>query len=452
MAGPLTLGEAEAYLAAAGFRTGPIGRVGVELEWLVRDRSDPFLRPSVPRLYEALAGLGDLAGGDDGSPGGGALPGGGRLSIEPGGQLELSSAPAASLDACVATVTHEAALVRDALDAAGLVLEGSGLDVVRTPHRVLDVPRYAALEAYYDRLGGDGRAVMCNSASVQVCLDAGDDSDGWPGYRYRWRLADSLGPVLLAAFANSPGRSGSGARLRSTRQLHRFGTDATRTRTPRGDLDPRRAWSRYALAARVAFVRQEGPAPWLTGEGGSFRDWLRGGGPRPPELADLELHLGTLVPPVRPRGYLEFRMIDAQPGADWVVPLAVTTALLDDPVAADIAAAACEPLRSLRRHRDWVRAARTGLSDPALGAAAMVCFEAAIDALGRMPVAAEIRAAVVGFADRYPARGRCPADDAFAPVRRRRPAAGPPASGPRAEGPPASGPPAAGPPAASLPR
>ena len=113
-------------------------------------------------------------------------------------------------------------------------------------------------------------------------------------------------------------------------------------------------------------------------------------------------------------------MIDAQPADGWVVPLAVTTALLDDPIAADIAAAACEPLRSLRRRRDWLRSARRGLADPALAAAAMTCFEAAIDALRRMPVPAEIRAAVIGYADQYIARGRCPADDAFTPVRRRR--------------------------------
>ncbi|MGH3715631.1 MAG: glutamate-cysteine ligase family protein [Micromonosporaceae bacterium] len=407
MAGPLSLLEATAYLGAAGFRTGPIGQVGVELEWLVRDPADPLGRPSAARLQQLLDGLGD------------PLPGGGRLTLEPGGQVELSSAPAASLDACVTAVNAEMALLRTAFEGTGLVLEGSGLDAIREPARVLDVPRYAALEAYYDRLGTDGRAVMCNSASVQVCLDAGDESDGWSSLRWRWRLANSLGPVLLAAFANSPSRSAAGVRLRSTRQLRRFATDPSRTRTPRGDLDPRQAWTRYALAARVACVRQEAPWPWLAGDGMTFRDWLRGAGPRAPELADLELHLGTLVPPVRPHGYLEFRMIDAQPADGWVVPLAVTTALLDDPVAAEVAAAACEPLRSLRRHQDWVRAARKGLSDPLLGAAAITCFEAAIDALGRMPVAAEIRAAVVGFVDRYTVRGLCPADDAFAPVRSR---------------------------------
>jgi len=118
------------------------------------------------------------------------------------------------------------------------------------------------------------------------------------------------------------------------------------------------------------------------------------------------------VPPVRPRGYLEFRMIDQQSADGWVVPLAVVTALLDDPIAAEAAAEATEPLRSpLRRHRDWLASARTGLADPDLAAAARSCFEAAAAALGRMGAAAQVRSAVETFIDRYVVRGRCPSDD-----------------------------------------
>ncbi|KOG85757.1 glutamate--cysteine ligase, partial [Streptomyces varsoviensis] len=76
-----------------------------------------------------------------------------------------------------------------------------------------------------------------------------------------------------------------------------------------------------------------------------FRAWARGGWPRPPTADDLAYHLTTLFPPVRPRGHLELRMIDAQPGDDgWLVPLAVTAALFDDPVAAETAYRAVKPL------------------------------------------------------------------------------------------------------------
>jgi glutamate--cysteine ligase len=252
---------------------------------------------------------------------------------------------------------------------------------------------------------------MCNSSSVQVCLDAGDDSDGWGGYRQRWWLADAIGPVLLAAFANSP-RTRRGTRWVSYRQALRFGTDATRTRAPRRTADPRDDWARYALGAKVALIAEPEPLPWLVPSGLTMKSWLRGHGPRPVTLDDLERHLGTLVPPVRPRGYLEFRMIDQQPGDGWVVPLAVVTALLDDPIAAETAAAATEPLRSpLRRHRDWVLSARQGLADGQLASAALTCFDAAAEALARRGVAPHVRVMVESFIERYVARGRCPADD-----------------------------------------
>jgi glutamate--cysteine ligase len=340
------------------------------------------------------------------------LPGGGQITIEPGGQLELSSAVGASLQECIDAVAADLALVRATLAAEGLLLDGTGLDSQRPAQLITDHPRYHALAAYHDQRGRKGREVMCNSASVQVCLDAGDDSDGWGGYRRRWWLADAVGPVLLAAFANSPRTTRVGTRWVSYRQALRFGTDPSRTRAPRRTADPRTAWARYALAAKVALIAEPEPLPWQVPAGLTMRDWLRGHGPRPATLEDLERHLGTLVPPTRPRGYLEIRMIDQQPGDGWVVPVAVVTALLDDPIAAEAAAAATEPLRSpLRRHRDWLASARAGLADSALGAAARACFEAAADALVRRGAEPHVRTAVETFIERYVARGRCPADD-----------------------------------------
>ncbi|WP_018352967.1 glutamate-cysteine ligase family protein [Longispora albida] len=397
--------EAMAYVASAGFRAGPVGSVGAELEWIVRDPQDPLSRPHPARLREAVAGLPD------------PLPGGGRITIEPGGQLELSSGVSGSLAECVSAVQSDMALLTAAVEAAGLRLEGGGLDMLRPAYRVLDTPRYVALERFNDRQGPEGRVVACNSASVQVCLDAGDDTDSWSGYRRRWWLSDAMGPMLLAAFANSPGTAG-GHRWRSTRQVLRFAMDSSRTRAPRLTDDPGKEWARYALAAKVAVVASPEAdaetADWTAPEGLTMRAWLRGAGPRPVTYTDLELHLGTLVPPVRPRGYLEFRMIDQQDGENWIVPVALVTALLDDPVAAEQAAALVAPLRSLRRHHDWVTAARRGLREPALAEAAYGCFQIALRALDRMGAPGPIVDAVAAFAARYPAQGRCPADDVAA--------------------------------------
>ena len=79
---------------------------------------------------------------------------------------------------------------------------------------------------------------MCGTASVQVCLDAGDDSAGQSGYRSRWRMLHAIGPVLVAAFANSPLRDGKPTGWRSARQQVWANMDPGRTRAP--DLHARR--------------------------------------------------------------------------------------------------------------------------------------------------------------------------------------------------------------------
>jgi glutamate--cysteine ligase len=76
---------------------------------------------------------------------------------------------------------RDLAVLRDAAAAAGLELCGYGLDPLRPPRRLLDLPRYAAMEKFFDREGPWGRQMMCGTASVQVCLDAGEDSPSQSG-------------------------------------------------------------------------------------------------------------------------------------------------------------------------------------------------------------------------------------------------------------------------------
>jgi glutamate--cysteine ligase len=148
----------------------------------------------------------------------------------------------------------------------------------------------------------------------------------------------------------------------------------------------------------------------------TFRDWLREGSSgllRAPTSEDLDYHLSTLFPPVRPHGHMELRMIDAQPGDDWIVTAAVVTALADDDRAADAALAAAEPLwdGSPEAQEPWLRAAQCGPADPAISQASKQCFEAASSALTRLDAPAEIRQAVTDFTERYVMKDRCPADD-----------------------------------------
>jgi glutamate--cysteine ligase len=410
---PLTERAAEEQVHGICFKTGPPGRIGVELEWLVYDGRDPALPVDQQRVATALAGIG--------SPG--ALPGCGRLTTEPGGQIELSSAPAVGLAACISTTCHDLAAIRQAVQPAGLCLAGQGLDPLRSPRRVLDLPRYAAMEEFFNRGGPWGQLMMCSTASVQVCLDAGEEGDGLSSFDWRWRLLYAIGPVLVAAFANSPMHEGRPTGWRSTRQAIWARLDPGRTRAPAyaepanggggrptGPADHRSAWVQYALGAQVMCVRRSGTKSWSAPAGLTFRDWLRGAGERPPTLGDLIYHLSTLFPPVRPQGHLEIRVIDAQPGDGWIVPAAVATALLDDPIAGQEAMAAAETLWA-QPDAPWQRAAMLGPADPVIAAASLRCFQAAEAALARLGAPARVKEAVAAFTERYVARARCPADD-----------------------------------------
>jgi glutamate--cysteine ligase len=417
-------------------KTGPPERVGVELEWLVRDARDPSLPVPTERIAAAVAAFGAVDAGEappsaslpsGASPG--VLPSGALLTTEPGGQLELSSLPADTLGDCVHATAADAAVLRAAAAEAGLELAGYGLDPYRSPRRILRLPRYAAMEAFFDRDGPWGRQMMRATASVQVCLDAGDDSAGPSGYRWRWRLLHAVAPILVAAFANSPLRDGRPTGWRSSRQQVWAHMDPGRTRPPRLDGDPRAAWAAYALDARVMCLRSTGSADWSAPPGLTLRDWIRGAdGLRAPTEDDLAYHLSTLFPPVRPHGYLELRMIDAQPGDGWIVPLAVATALADDARAGDAAMAAAErlwdgtaapgdwPAGSADADADpdanpWLAAARCGPADPRIARASRECFAAAREALARRRTPEAILAAVDAFIEQYVQKNRCPSDD-----------------------------------------
>jgi len=418
----LSEADAERQIGAICFKTGPPVLLGAELEWLVTDAADPSLTVSFDRIcgiFEVLR-----------QPG--RLPGAGLLTLEPGGQVELSTAPAASLAGCVAAASGDLAVLREAFGAAGLTLNGWGVDPVRESRRVLQMPRYAAMERYFDRGGPWGRVMMCSTASVQVCVDAGVDDSGPVGYPFRWRLLHALGPVLVAAFANSPVRCGRPTGWKCTRQLVWSHLDSGRTRPPPGAEphaaapagDPRSAWVSYAMDAGVMCLRQP-EGPWPVPADLTFRDWLRRGDGRPgdqcggrgPTADDLGYHLSTLFPPVRPRGHLELRMIDAQPDDGWIVPVALVAALTSDPDAAQSAMAAAEAAWTddgagqPGNRSPWLRAAKDGAADVSLGRAAAQCFEIAAAALAATDAPQHIRDAVSGFADRYASRGRCPADD-----------------------------------------
>ena len=203
--------------------------------------------------------------------------------------------------------------------------------------------------------GEAGAAMMTSTASVQVNLDAGPQA-GWAA---RVRLAHALGPTMIAIAANSPMLGGEFSGWVSTRQWVWGQMDSARCGPILGASgdDPGTDWARYALKAPVMLVNNPDAVAvthWVP-----FADWADGRqllGDRRPTIADLEYHLTTLFPPVRPRQWLEIRYLDSMPDDFWPAVVYTLVALLDDPVAADIAAEAVEPVATA-----WDNAARLGL-------------------------------------------------------------------------------------------
>jgi glutamate--cysteine ligase len=373
---------AERYVAKVCFKTGPPRRLGVELEWTVHRRTDPTLPIDPAALAAALGDHTPRTLRPD-SPQA-ALPRGGVVTVEPGGQVEISGPPHDSLSELLAATSADIDRLTALLHAAGLALGDQGCDAYRQVRRVVDTPRYAAMERAFDRLGPSGRTMMCSTASVQVCLDAGEpDRVG-----ARWNALHTLGPVLVAAFANSQRAAGRDTGWASGRMHAWFGTDPTRTHPSPPDPDPVGAWARRVLDTPLLCLRRQSGA-WEAPAGVTFADWIDGALPTPPTYGDLDYHLTTLFPPVRARGYLEVRYLDAQRGDDWFVPVAVLAALFAREETVDAAAEAAS-----RGAGRWVQAARAGLADPVLAQVAPAVLDLACQALADTDLPPSTTAAV----------------------------------------------------------
>ena len=376
------------YIADGCLVDAPLGRVGLELEAHCHDPADPHRRPS----WEEIAGVLELLP---------ALPGGSVVTVEPGGAVELSGPPAEGVVSAIDAMHRDQAVLRSAFGDAGLGLVYLGADPLRPPKRINPGGRYRAMEQFFaaSRSGEAGAAMMTSTASIQVNVDAGPQ-DGWAA---RVRLAHALGPVMIAMTANSPMLGGDFTGWVSTRQWVWGQMDSARCGPILGASgdDPATDWARYALKAPVMLLNSPDAVAvthWVP-----FADWVDGRvllGDRRPTVADLEYHLTTLFPPVRPRQWLEIRYLDSVPDAFWPAVVFTLVALLDDPAAADIAAEAVEPVATA-----WDTAARLGLRDRRLYVAANKCVAVAAE---KAP--AELADPMERLL-RSVEQGRCPGDD-----------------------------------------
>ena len=430
------LDETAVAVTVGRLAAGAPGQAGLGLEYelfpLIASR-DPRADRSLPRRAPLAATLARLADGrgpdvtraEDGwwwADGDTA-----RLTFEPGAQLELSTAyrstPSAALAALDATLPDLAGR----LAGAGIRLAAAGIDVWApgTVPQQRTSDRYPAMEAYFRRRSAAGPTMMRDTCSLQLNLDLDAGAEAVA----RWRVANLLAPVAAATFACSPGPSGH-RRARRTEVWQRL--DATRTGFVAHEGRLTDALTRYLMDADVLLVTDErGTRPGRPGW--RFGDWVRDGDREVgwPTADDLDRHLTTLFPEVRPRGWLEIRSIDAVPPA-WVAAVVACYVgavyeprarerireLLDGRVAT-LRGRLVDAGRPGRLADPGLRgqladAALRGVADPQWCALAVEVWSYALEGAARLPADQVPRWAVrraETFLDRFTLRGRCPADD-----------------------------------------
>ena len=354
---PIGIDDATRLISSLALTDQDVGAVGLEIEGHVVPVGQPHEYADFATLQRIA---GELA----------VLPSGGRTTLEPGGQLEISSAVQPDLSAAIVATGEDIAVLRRRLAANGLGWAFLGADPLRAPRRVNPAPRYACMEAWFAADGNKrhGETMMCSTAALQVNLQAGR-RDQWAD---RVGRAQRLGPLLTALSGTSTYLAGQDTGWRSSRQRAWTGLDPLMSASLRETDDPAGAWASRALAAPVIHV----PDPQgvhCADRRRSLHDWLNDPADWPqPTYADVRRHLTTMFPPVRLRGWLELRCLDSVPDRWWPAICAATVVWMDDQSSHQVVDDALKPVATR-----WEQAARLGLADPALAAAAITCLEAA---------------------------------------------------------------------------
>ncbi len=265
---------------------------------------------------------------------------GGSITLEPGGQFELSGAPLSTIHETCSEVNAHLAQVREAGDALGIGMLGLGFSPKWTIDETPRMPkgRYKIMAAYMPKVGTLGLDMMFRSCTVQVNLDFSDEAD----MVKKLRVSLALQPVATALFANSPFKEGRPNGFVSYRSEIWRDTDNARAGMLPFAFEDGMGFERYvdyALSVPMYFVYRHGRYFDVTGE--SFLDFLEGKLPQLPgeraTLSDWTTHLTTLFPEVRLKRFLEMRGADGGPWRRLCALPAFWTGLLYDGAALDAA-------------------------------------------------------------------------------------------------------------------
>ena len=299
-------------------------RIGTEHEKFVFTTDDlkpvPYEsaagRAGIRDILEGFAGLGWSPVYENGNPVALKLPDGCNITLEPGGQFELSGAPRANLHDTCREVNGHLDQVKRVNDPLGVGMLGMGFtpDWARTAIPWMPKGRYGIMGRYMPKRGNLGLDMMLRTCTVQVNLDFESEAD----MIKKFRVGLALQPITTALFANSPFTEGKPNGYLSYRSHIWSDTDPDRTGMLSFVFDEGMSFERYVdyvLDVPMYFVYRDGR--YIDTAGRSFRDFLDGKLPElpgeTPLMSDWQDHLTTLFPEVRLKTFLEMRGADGGP-------------------------------------------------------------------------------------------------------------------------------------------
>ncbi len=294
--------------------------------------------------------------------------GGGAISLEPGGQFELSGAPLLTVHESADELARHIDVWRSVAEPLGLSALSLGMSPKWTLAETPTMPksRYDIMKSYMPTVGTRGLDMMFRTGTVQTNLDFRNEED----MVTKLRVALALQPAIIALFANSPFTDGRLNGFLSARSEIWRHTDPDRTGMLPFVFEPGMGFERYvdyALDVPLYFLKRG--STYIDAAGASFRDLLAGRLAAAPgeraTIADWANHLSTIFPEVRLKRYLEMRGADVGPQERIVAMTALTAGLFYDPDALSSAWSLV---------KDWTAEERRALRDeaPKLGFAAKV--------------------------------------------------------------------------------
>lgn len=348
---PLTSVEELAEYMAQGAKPKATFRLGTEHEkfgFFTADNSpvpyfgDASIRALLIGMQEKL-GWEPIIDGDNiiGLAGG---SGEGAISIEPGGQFELSGAPLATLHDTEAETAHHLDVLKQIAEPMGIRFLGMGGSPLWTLSQTPKMPksRYEIMTRYMPKVGKNGLDMMYRSSTIQVNLDFSSEAD----MRTKMRVSTKLQSIATALFAASPFTDGKPNGMQSWRGEIWRDTDNGRAGLLPIIFKPDFGFGDYAswaLDVPMYFVMRDGKYHDCTHV--TFRQFMNGAlkgeiAQWQPTLGDWTNHLGTLFPDVRLKRFLEMRGADCGPKSHITALSAFWVGLLYD----DAALAAADAL------------------------------------------------------------------------------------------------------------